>query len=147
MADPSLGVRVFSERGGAETGAGLVFSMPFGGSRRGAIADQAMAEADAALAEARMARFAVQETSAADLAQARFRIESWQRAREGLRAQMAVLARMRRGHELGEIDLADLLLTERMTHDAFTMEVDARAKAQRAVTQLRIDSHDLWLAD
>lgn len=147
VADPSLGVRVFSERGGAETGAGLVFSMPFGGSRRGAIADQAIAEADAALAEARMARFAVQETSAADLAQARFRIESWQRAREGLRAQMAVLTHMRRGHELGEIDLADLLLTERMTHDAFTMEVDARAQAQRAVTQLRIDSHDLWLAD
>ncbi len=147
VADPSIGVRVFSERGGAETGAGLVFSMPFGGSRRGALADQATAEADAAMADARMARFAVQETSAADLAQAQFRIESWQRAREGLRAQMAVLTRMRRGHELGEIDLADLLLAERMTHEAFSLEVSARAEAQRAITQLRIDSHQLWLAD
>ncbi len=147
VADPSIGVRVFSERGGAETGAGLVFSMPFGGARRGALADQAAAEADAATAEAQMARFAVQETSAADLAQAQFRIESWQRAREGLRAQMAVLTRMRRGHELGEIDLADLLLAERMTHEAFSMEVTARAEAQRAITQLRIDSHELWLAD
>lgn len=147
MADPSVGVRVFSERGGAETGAGLVFSVPFGGSRRGALADQAMAEADAAMADAAMARFAVQETAAADLAQAKFRIESWQRAREGLRAQMSVLGRMRRGHELGEIDLADLLLAERMTHEAFSMEVAARAEAQRAITQLRIDSHQLWLAD
>lgn len=147
VADPSLGVRVFSERGGAETGAGLVFSMPFGGSRRSALADQAAAEADAALAEARMARFAVQETAASDLAQAQFRIESWERAREALRAQMSVLTRMRRGHELGEIDLAELLLAERMTHDAFSMEVAARAEAQRAITQLRIDSHELWLAD
>lgn len=147
VADPSVGVRVFSERGGAETGAGLVFSMPFGGSRRGALADQAMAEADAAMAETQMARLAVQETSAIDLAQARLRLESWQRAREALRAQMAVLSRMRRGHELGEIDLADLLLAERMTHEAFSLEVSARAEAQRAITKLRIDSHELWLAD
>ncbi|WAT19179.1 TolC family protein [Aurantiacibacter sp. MUD11] len=147
VADPSVGIRVFSERGGAETGAGLVFSMPFGGSRRGAVADQAAAEASAAIADARMARFAVNETAAADLAQAQFRIESWQRAREGLRAQMAVLSRMRRGHELGEIDLADLLFAERMTHDAFSLEVAARAEAQRAITQIRIDSHELWLRD
>ncbi|MCB2066684.1 MAG: TolC family protein [Erythrobacter sp.] len=146
-ADPSVGVRVFSERGGAETGAGLVFSMPFGGSRRGALADQAIAESSAAIAEAQMARFAVNETAAADLAQAQFRIAAWQRAREALRAQMEVLTRMRRGLELGEIDLADLLLAERMTHDAFSMEVAARVEAQRAITQIRIDSHELWLRD
>ncbi len=147
VADPSVGIRVFSERGGAETGAGLVFSMPFGGSRRGAQADQAAAEASAAMAEAQMARFAVQETASADLATAQFRIAAWERARESLRAQMAVLTRVRRGHQLGEIDLADLLLAERMTHDAFSMEVDARAEAQRAITQIRIDSHELWLRD
>jgi len=147
VADPSIGVRVFSERGGAETGAGLVFSMPFGGSRRGAMADQAAAEASASLAEAQMARFAVQETAAADLAQAQFRIAAWRRAREALQAQMDVLTRVRRGHELGEIDLADLLYAERMTHEAFSLEVEARAEAQRAITQIRIDSHELWLKD
>lgn len=54
---------------------------------------------------------------------------------------MAVLVKMRRGHELVEIDLADLLLGERMVHDAFRIEAEARA-----ITKLRIDSLDLWLS-
>ena len=66
---------------------------------------------------------------------------------EAVAAQMAALVKLRRGHELGEIDLADLLLGERMVHDAFRMEAQARAEAARAVTKLRIDSHELWLAD
>jgi len=147
VADPSFGVRVFSERGGSEVGAGLLFSMPLGGGHRTALAQQAAAEANAAMAEARMARVSVVETAAADVAEAEFRISAWQYARTGLEAQLSALLRMRRGHELGEIDLADLLLAERLTQDAFTMEVAGRAAAQRAITQLRIDSHDLWLQD
>jgi hypothetical protein len=60
---------------------------------------------------------------------------------------MSALLRLRRGLELGEIDLADLLLGERMTHEAFRTEATARAAAQRAITKIRIDSHELWLAD
>ncbi|TIX49235.1 TolC family protein [Alteraurantiacibacter aquimixticola] len=147
IADPSFGVRLFSERSGAERGAGLVFSIPLGGRHRGALADQAAAEAGAASADAALARFTVLETAETDLAEARLRLSSWQRAREALDAQMSALLRQRRGHELGEIDLADLLLAERMTHESFRTEAVARAAAQRAVTQLRIDSHELWLAD
>ncbi len=147
MADPSIGVRLFSERGGAERGAGLVFSIPFGGSHRAALADQAAAQASAATAEASLARFEVLETAQADIADARYRLAAWRRAREALEAQMSALLRQRRGLELGEIDLADLLLAERMTHDAFRSEALARAAAQRAVTMIRIDSHELWLAD
>ena len=44
-------------------------------------------------------------------------------------------------------DLADLLLGERMVHEAFRVEAAARAEAMRAITKLRIDSHELWLAD
>lgn len=147
LADPSFGVRLFSERGGEERGGGLVFSIPLGGGHRAALADQAAANALAAGADAAMARFAVQETADADLAQATFRIGAWQRARAALDAQMSALARLRRGHELGEIDLSDLLLGERMAHDAFRTEALARAAAQRAVTQIRVDSHALWLGD
>lgn len=146
-ADPSFGVRLFSERGGAEQGAGLTFSIPLGGRNRAAQADQAGAEAAAAAAEERMIGLDVAETADADLAEARFRIASWQSSREALRAQMEVLAKLRRGHELGEIDLADLLLGERMAHDAFRTEGELRTAAQRAITKLRIDSHELWLAD
>lgn len=146
-ADPSLGVRLFSERGGEERGAGLVFSIPLGGGHRAALANEAAAAASAATADATLARFTVRETADADLAQATFRIAAWHRAREALDAQMSALQRLRRGLELGEIDLADLLLGERLTHEAFRTEAVARAQAQRAITQIRVDSHQLWLAD
>lgn len=147
LADPSIGLRLFSERGGAERGAGVVFSVPLGGSHRKALADEAGASASAARADEQLARFSVQETADADATEARYRLAAWDRARESVEAQMAALGKLRRGHDLGEIDLADLLLGERMVHDAFRIEAAARTEAMRAITKLRIDSHELWLAD
>lgn len=147
MADPSVGVRVFSEFGGAETGAGLTFSLPLGGGHRRALAGEAEADASAARAEESLARYNVEETANADVVEARYRIAAWQRSRETVEAQTAALQRLRRGYALGEIDLADLLLSERMVHDAFRIEAEARGEAMRAITTLRIDSHELWLAD
>lgn len=147
MADPTIGLRLFSEFGGLERGAGVVISMPLGGGHRRAVADEASAGASAARADEQLARFDVAETANTDVTDARFRIASWQRAREAVAAQMSALEKLRRGNQLGEIDLADLLLGERMVHDAFRREADSRAEAMRSITKLRIDAHDLWLAD
>jgi outer membrane protein TolC len=147
MADPTIGLRLFSEFGGLERGAGVIVSLPLGGGHRRALASEASAGAAAARADEQLARFDVAETAGADVTTARFRITSWQRAREAVAAQMAALEKLRRGHQLGEIDLADRLLGERMVHDAFRREAEARAEAMRAITRLRIDAHDLWLAD
>lgn len=146
-ADPSVGLRLFSERGGEERGAGLVFSIPLGGGHRAALADQAVARSSSAQSEATLVRYNVREVADADFAEADYRLRSWQRAREGLDAQMAALGRLRRGNELGEIDLADLLQGERLVHDAFRTEGISRTEALRAITKLRIDSHELWLRD
>lgn len=147
LADPSIGLRLFSERGGAERGLGVIFSIPLGGGHRRALADEAAAGAAAAAAEEQLARVNVQETADSDLAEARYRLASWERARAAVEAQMAALLKLRRGHELGEIDLADLLAGERLVHDAFRIGASARVEAIRAITRLRIDSHELWLAD
>lgn len=147
IADPTIGLRVFSEFGGLERGAGVVVSMPLGGGHRRALASEAGARASAARAQEQLARFDVSEAAGADVAEARFRIDSWQRARESVEAQMAALEKLRRGHQLGEIDLADLLLGEQMVHAAFRIEAEARTEAMRAIAKLRIDAHDLWLAD
>ncbi|AKH42874.1 outer membrane protein TolC [Altererythrobacter atlanticus] len=147
IADPSFGIRMFSERGGAERGAGVVFSMPLGGRHRAALAGEAGSQAAAALADERLARFEVAETADADIAEARFRLSAWQSARASLEAQMAMLTKLRRGQQLGEIDLADMLLGERMVHDAFRTEAELRTAAQRAITRLRIDAHELWLTE
>jgi outer membrane protein TolC len=147
IADPTIGFRLFSEFGGLERGAGVIVSMPLGGGHRRALAQEAGATAAATRAEEQRVRFTVAETAAADVTEARLRVASWQRAREAVAAQMAALEKLRRGHQLGEIDLADLLLGERMVHDAFRREAEARAEAMRAITKLRIDAHDLWLKD
>ncbi|MBT0667494.1 TolC family protein [Novosphingobium profundi] len=147
LADPSVGVRLFSERGGDERGAGLLFSMPLGGGHRSALADQAEAEAGAARAEAMATRFAVREMAEADMSEARYRHAAWASARAGLDAQMAALAKLRLGYKAGEIDLSDALLGERQVHEAFRMEVQARTEAMRALTRLRLDSHAIWIGD
>ena len=117
------------------------------GGNRKALASEASAAASAAQADEQLVRFNVKETANADLATAHFCIAAWQRSRETVDAQMAALLKLRRGLELGEIDLADMLLGERMVHEAFRMETKARTEAMQAITQLRIDSHELWLAD
>lgn len=147
FADPTVGLRLFSEFGGIERGAGVVVSLPLGGGHRKALASEASAGAAAARADEQLARFEVTETARSDVTEACFRILTWQRSREAVAAQMAALEKLRRGHQLGEIDLADLLLGERMVHDAFRTEAAARTEAMRAITRLRIDAHDLWLAD
>jgi len=147
VADPTVGLRLFSEFGGIERGAGVIVSMPLGGGHRKALANEASAGASAAEADAQLARYEVSEVANADVTEARFRLASWQRARDAVAAQMAALEKLRRGHQLGEIDLAELLLGERMVHDAFRREAEARADAMRSITKLRIDAHDLWLGD
>lgn len=147
IADPSVGLRVLSERNGAERGAGVVFSMPLGGGHRRALADRAGAEANAAQAELTAARFAVNEMATTDMADAQYRHEAWTRAREGLDAQVAALIKLRRAQQAGELGLADVLLAERQVHDAFRAEALARAESGRALTRLRIDSHELWISE
>lgn len=147
VGDPSIGIRVFSERGGMERGGGLVVSIPFGGGHRSAMADRAAAEATAADAEARAVEANVAEVAATDIAEAEYRLSAWQRAREALTSQFAALAKLRRGYELGEVDLIDLLMAERQVGEAFRTEALTRVEAHRAVTRVRIDSHDLWLRD
>jgi len=147
IADPSLGFRVFSERDGLEKGVGLIASIPLGGTHRSALAERAEREAQAVNAEAGAVRFDVREMADTGLASANAAWRSWKRSREGMKAQVDGVTKMRRGHDLGAFDLSDLLLVERMTHDAFRSEVQARKDALLAITNLRIDSHTLWIGD
>lgn len=147
LADPSIGLRTFSERDGTERGAALILSMPIGGGYRKALAERSASEASAALAELAAVRFEVQEIADGDLARANAAWDSWQRSREAMAAQVAAILKFRRGYEMGAINLADLLLAERQTQDAFKAEALARTATLRAISRLRIDSHNLWISE
>lgn len=147
IADPSIGVRAFSERSGQETGLGLIATIPIGGRHRSALADRAGSEAAAAAAEAMAVAFDVQEMADTDVVDAEAAWAAWQRSRDGAKAQVAAVLKMRKGYDLGAIDLADLLLAERQTQDMFRAEVQARTGALRAITRILIDSHSIWIGD
>ncbi|UNK79648.1 TolC family protein [Sphingopyxis granuli] len=146
VADPSFGVRLFSERGGTETGAGVVASIPLGGGYRRAAADQASAEANAARMELSAVTRTVEAMANADLSNARTRFNAWSNTESSARSAGDAAARTARGYQLGQIDLVDLLYAQRQTNDARRMEIDARSEANRALLRLEIDSHSIWAA-
>ncbi|MDE2563757.1 MAG: TolC family protein [Sphingomonadales bacterium] len=144
MADPTLGFRLFSERGGNERGAGVVFSLPFGGGYRSAAADKASAAASRAQLELAMVRRDITATADADASNARTLFAAWQASRDALASATSAAQLSRKGYDAGVTDLADLLAVERQAIAARRAEVDARVSALRAIMKLRVDSHDLW---
>mgnify|MGYP003557544486 FL=1 len=144
IADPTIGVRVLSERSGMETGIGVVATMPIGGSYRRAAADQASADANVATIDLVQARRMVEATADTDLIDTQTRIVAWQATQLAVESAAAAAQRMARGQKLGAIDLTDLLYAERQANDARRSEIMARAEAARVLFKLRIDSHTIW---
>lgn len=145
IADPSFGVRAFSERGGMERGLGLVATMPLGGGYRRFVAQEAGAYSTAALHDVAVVRRSVEATAASDVALARACIESWVAVQAAASSAESVAARTLSGQRLGAIDLADLLYAQRQANDARREEVRARVEALRAILRLEIDSHVVWI--
>lgn len=145
IADPSIGLRAFSEQGGNEKGIGLVIAMPLGGRARAAAADRAAAASASAAAELAATRLAINAMAAEDEALAIGYLKAWKQAEMAAEAAAGAAIRQRDGHNLGGIDLADRLVAERLARDAALDEVRARSAALEAITRLRVDSHTLWM--
>jgi outer membrane protein TolC len=145
IADPTLGLRAFSERSGMERGLGMTFSIPLGGGYRKAEADQAMAQASAGMLDLAVVRREVEATARADMANARNRVLAWQGLAAAAQSASAAAERTARGQELGAIDLADTLAARRLARDAERQEIAARSTAIRALVKLKIDSHVIWV--
>jgi len=145
IADPTFGVRLFSERAGEERGAGLFAALPLGGGYRSAVARQAEAEASAARAEQTLVEREVAGNAAADIAELKARLAAWQASGEAVQRAEASAALSARGQQLGAIDLADRLYADRQANEARDREIAARAAAARLITKLRIDAHAIWI--
>lgn len=144
IADPSLGFRLFSERGGAEKGAGVVASIPIGGGYRSRVADEAGAMARSAALELSVVERGITAMADADLSNARTRLAAWQQVKQARADAEAVTGKTARGYALGEINLADLLYAERQANETGRSEISARSEALRAILKIEIDSHSIW---
>ena len=144
IPDPSFGIRLFSERGGAETGAGVVASMPLGGAYRRSADQEAAALANAARFELAAVQREIRGVADADMSNALTRLDAWRSAEAAVRSTAEAAARTARAYQAGQIDLADLLFAQRQARDVRRAEIDARSEAARALLKIQIDSHTVW---
>ncbi|MEA1941120.1 MAG: TolC family protein [Pseudomonadota bacterium] len=125
--DPQLGLQVFSERDGRETGVGVTVSMPIAGGLRAARVDEAAGNqngrrASLAAVEAEARRAAL------ELAARNIRTERrLQQARDAVAAAEQVLARLERGRDLQAVTVLDILEARSALWSAREAEIDARA--------------------
>ena len=144
FADPSVGVRMFSERNGLERGIGVFASVPLGGGNRRALADHAGAEANAVAIELQQVRRQITVVADTDVTDATTRLEAWAATQRSRASASTAASRTERGYALGAIDLTDLLYARRQALDAERAEINARAEADRAIHKLRVDAHVVW---
>ncbi len=141
---PTLGVYVGSERGGAERIAGVQLSFPFGGPARAARADARAADAQAAQWRARDTEQAVLGALQARAAQVRALTLGARQLALVDSAQQRADARMQRAYALGEASLADALAQRRQWLLTLGEALAARYDAAYADAALRLDAGVLW---
>jgi outer membrane protein TolC len=142
--DPTVGMFVAVERGGAERIAGVSISMPLGSAHRRSAAVAAAADAEAAArhrqaverrlgAEFEVLYRGLEGKRAAAIAQA-----------EALALQRSAAARAGRAYAAGETGLAELLMIRRALADTTLAERVALVDALEADSRLRLDLHRMW---
>lgn len=146
-ADPSIGLRAMSERGGEETVLGVFFSVPLGAGPRRAIAEEEAAMATASWADAAASRTEVTLRARTLARRAALQANAWTLADAAARAQAREAERLARGHALDGVDLADLLAARRRAAEAAMAEVEARALAFSSAAGLLLDAHAYWIED
>jgi len=144
-ADPEVGLRLFSERGGEETGFGVQISMPLGVKKRKSLAARDRSKAKAADYAAAFTRREVGMVAIRDVKNVQSAYQTWRAAQTALQSSQYVIEKIRRSYELGAHDYAQLLVAEQQHLESIEAETLARHKAHNAWLQLRIDAHELWL--
>lgn len=142
--DPSAGVFIGSERGGAERLIGLSVSLPIGSTARSDATRAALARADEAWQRAEGVQRKVRAESAASWLSAQAALQAWHGAEEARRRYAETAAMLERGWQLGELAQGDVLAARRQLAEAALAELQARTEARHAAERLRLDLHDLW---
>lgn len=147
VPDPSLGLRVGSEVGGEQRLVGIALTIPLPGSARFAAARSQNAQADAAASREAAVERKVRAEAETLLAQARAAYEAWERS-EAAAAQTRDAAKLtEKAKLLGEADLAQWLLAQRLSFDADLTALQARIDARESASRLALDAHILWDLD
>lgn len=142
--DPTVGVRATRERGGQEHVLGVYLSLPLGSAGRRADAQAALAQAEVARQELASTRQRVEAEAwrvVGEAAQARATLAQQRRALAYSEKSAALQAR---AYALGESGLGDWLLAQRGALDARLAAETAALDAQQAQARMLLDAHRMW---
>lgn len=147
MPDPTVGLFVANEQRSSERIVGFSVSIPIGGVARRAQAGARDAQA-AAMAERESATRRRLTSEIATLWQrAVAGVANHARLREASQAASRHAQLVRRGRQLGEFGLSEMLLADRQALEAELNAERARVEANESVARLALDSHQLWLPE
>lgn len=147
LADPTVGLRVASERGGQEHVVGLQLTIPLGGTARAADARAGAAEADAAAAREAQVRTRVEVEAKRTVAAARSTHVQWRRLADVAQRIADNANLLEKAWRLGEGQFGDLQTARRQAIEARLAESQSRLDANEARYRLLLDAHALWPLD
>ncbi|MEQ1581764.1 MAG: TolC family protein [Steroidobacteraceae bacterium] len=144
LADPTIGVHYGQERDRQEKVLGVTVALPFGGSGRRADYAAALARATMATERTRQIRLKVEGDANRALSAVRLSRLRWEQLSRLSEQMQGTAATMRRGYELGELDLAQTLNAQRQALEATLGAQQAELDAIEAYARLRLDAHEIW---
>ncbi len=144
LPDPTVGVHYGQERDRQEKILGVTVALPFGGSGRRADHAAALARATMATERTRQIRLKVEGDANRALSAVRLSRSRWEQLSRLAEQMQATAATMRRGYELGELDLAQTLTAQRQALEAALGAQQAELDAIEAYARLRLDAHEIW---
>jgi len=144
LPDPTVGLRLGSERDGQERIFGVQLSIPLPGAARAAGARAGNAEATAGAAREALVLTRVEVEARRSVGLARSHYTQWQRLAD-VAARMEDNARLLdKAWRLGEGEFNDLQQARRQAIEARLAAVRAQLDANEARYRLLLDAHELW---
>ncbi|MDP1605225.1 MAG: TolC family protein [Rhodocyclaceae bacterium] len=147
MPDPTLGLKLASERDGQDRIIGLQLSIPLPGAARAASARAGTAEADAAYAREALALARAEAEARRTVSLAQGAHATW-RLLADVAARMEDNARLlEKAWRLGEGQFGELQTARRQAIEARLAATQAQLDANEARYRLLLDAHELWPLD
>jgi outer membrane protein TolC len=147
LPDPTLGLRLGSERDGQERIVGLQLTIPLPGAARAATARAGLAEADAASARESLVLARVETEARRTVSLAQGAYGQWQRLADVAARMEENVRLLDKAWRLGEGQFAELQTARRQASEARLAATQARLEASEARYRLLLDAHELWPLD
>lgn len=144
LPDPTLGLKLASDRGGQEHVIGLQLTIPLPGEGRTAAVRAGTAGADAAAAREAQVRAKVETEAQVTVGQAQSTYTQWQRLADVAVRMEENVRLLEKAWRLGEGQFGELQTARRQAIEARLAATQARLDANEARYRLLLDAHELW---